>query len=92
MPINRIYISNSNIPCALYSFPFKNAGTSTIPITVSITGISSTKEELYPKSILALGIGNGFIEIAVPLTSIKLNKLAPIIFPSDNRPCPLISD
>ena len=80
------------IPCHLYSFPLIKAGINKTLITEIIKGKSRINDELYPNNNLVFGIGKGFSNIAIPLTKIRLNKLAPIILPSDNKPCPFIKD
>ena len=74
------------MPCQRESFCFIIVGTVSMSITVSITGISRTSEELIPLIKPEHGTVNGFIVIAVPLTRTKLKRLAPIILPSESEP------
>ena len=57
-----------------------------------IKGISTNNAAFIPNSSLSAGIENGISVMAKPETNTKLNRFAPIILPSDNNPCPLISD
>ena len=68
------------------------AGSSIISITVSIRGISTTSAAFIPKISLSAGTLNGDKAIESPETRTRLNRFAPIIFPRERRPCPLISD
>ena len=73
-------------PCQRDSFSFANVGTVNSNITTNIMGISSTNEELMPPMSPETGTSKGLMVIAAPLTSTKLNRLAPMILPRDREP------
>ena len=61
-------------------------------ITPNITGMSITRDALIPPTSTPTGTEKGAIEIAIPLTSTRLKRFAPIRLPRDSAPRPFISD
>ena len=50
--------------------------------------MSSTREAFCPKSTALWGTLKGARDTETPLTSTRLNRLAPITFPRERAPCP----
>ena len=74
------------IPCILESLPLISVGITNNDITKNITGISTTRDVLTPFMAELCGMAKGDKTVDTPLTSTRLNKLAPITLPSDNAP------
>ena len=61
-------------------------------MTNSMSGMSTRREALRPFISLSAGTWNGLIVMAIPLTSTRLNRFAPTMFPSDREEWPFTSD
>ena len=68
------------------------AGTVRRSMTANITGRSMTREELMPMMVEFCGMLKGDTVMDMPLTSTRLNTLAPITLPSEREPWPFASE
>ena len=84
-------MQSSSTPCQRESLPLHRAGTVRMSITANITGRSMTSEELMPMIVELCGMLKGDTLMDIPLTSTRLNTLAPMTLPSDREPCPFVS-
>ena len=55
-------------------------------MTTNITGRSMTREELMPMMVEFCGMLKGDTVMDMPLTSTRLNTLAPMTLPSEREP------
>ena len=76
------------IPCQRWSFLVVRAGTVSSSMTLSMTGMSMTREALWPKRMLPTGTSKGARVTATPETSTRLKTLAPITLPIPREACP----
>ena len=77
------------MPCQRLSSPFLRVGRHMIIITPSMMGRSMTRLELMPfRMVFSAGMAKGEMVMAVPLTRMMLNRLAPITLPRDREPWP----
>ena len=85
-------------PCHLESLPFIKIGTVSMSMRMILKGVSirrAVKTSFPMKTLVAnpaFSKLNGPIAIEAPLTSMRLKRLAPQIFPTESEPCPLISE
>ena len=61
-------------------------------MTANITGRSMTREELMPMMVEFCGMLKGDTVMDMPLTSTRLNTLAPMTLPSEREPWPFASE
>lgn len=82
-------MQSSSTPCQRESLPLSRAGTVRRSMTANITGRSMTREELMPMMVEFCGMLKGDTVMDMPLTSTRLNTLAPMTLPSEREPWPL---